>query len=242
MSGRMLTPERAIRRPWRFDLRILLSVLVTLAAVGGMLLYAGSLSATRPVLVATHDLPAGAILGQDDVAAVQVRVTDAVYAAAIPGDALSQVLGQRVADPVHSQQILAHAQLGNQPQLAPDQLALTIPVTAASAADGRLHPGDDVQVLLTRDKNAASPETVVVLPRVKVYSVGYDEQAALGNPTVGGATASDVAPLASLTLVVTAEQARALANARHSGDLDVALLPPPPGAAPASASPAPGGH
>ncbi|HEX5501725.1 MAG TPA: Flp pilus assembly protein CpaB [Thermomicrobiales bacterium] len=240
MAGRMMMPERAIRRPWRFDLRILLSVLVTLAALGGMLLYAGSLSATRPVLVATHDLPAGAILGRDDLTVVQVPVTDAVYAAAVPGDALDQVLGQRLAEPVHSQQILARAQLGNQPQLAPDQLALTIPVTAASAADGRLHPGDDVQVLLTRDKNAANPETVVVLERVRVYSVGYDERATLGNPTVGGATDSDVAPLASLTLAVTAEQARALANARHSGDLDVALLPPLPGAPPAS--PAPGGH
>ena len=33
--------------------------------------------------------------------------------------------------------------------------------------------------------------------------------------------------IASLTLIVTADQARQLAEARRTGDLDVLLLPPP---------------
>lgn len=228
MSGRMLTPERAIRRPWRFDLRILLSVLVTLAAVGGMLLYAGSLSATRPVLVARRDLPAGTILTSDDVTVAQVRVSDAIYGAAIPGAVLDDMLGKSVSDPVYKDQILNRSQIGDHLPLAPDQLALTIPVTAESAAGGRLHPGDEVQVLLTRDKNTPAAETVVVLERVPIYSIGYDQPAVIGNPTTGPAGDASTQPLASLTLIVTAEQARLLANARHSGDLDIALLPPLP--------------
>jgi hypothetical protein len=83
-----------------------------------------------------------------------------------------------------------------------------------------------VQVLLTRTTGAAAAETVVVLERVTIYSIGYDERATFGNPTGSGTASSSAAPLASLTLVVTAEEARTLANARHSGELDVALLPP----------------
>jgi Flp pilus assembly protein CpaB len=135
MASHTLTPERALRRPWRFDRRLLLSLLVTLAAIGGMFAYAGSLAATRPVVVATHDLPAGAILGRDDLTIAQVRVDATIYAAAVPGDVLAQVVGQQLAEPVHRQQILARAQLSSRARLASGELALTIPITAASAVD-----------------------------------------------------------------------------------------------------------
>lgn len=229
MVGRTLTPERAIRQPWRLDLRVVLSALVTLAAIGGMLVYAGSLSATRPVLLVTRDLPAGAILGPDDLTVTQVRVDDSIYAAALSGDALSAVLGKPLAEPVHSQQILARAQVSSRPRLAPDRLALAIPIKPESAAGGRLRAGDEVQILLTRNKGKPEADTVVVLERATIYSVGYDERATVIN--AANASRTDTGPLASLTLIVMPDQARALATARHSGELDVALLPPLPLAA-----------
>jgi Flp pilus assembly protein CpaB len=224
MTASSLTPARAIRRPRQIDLRAVLSLLVTMAAIGGMLLYANSFAATRPLLIATRDLPAGAILNAADLEVAQVRVDDRIFAAAVPGDALGDVLGRPLADPVHAPQILVRAQVSGRPRLAPDQLALTIPVSAASAAGGQLREGDEVQVLLTRNEGKPDSETTVVLERVRIYGIGYDERAALrpaSEPSTPGT-------LAWLTLIVTDEQARILANARHSGELDVALLPPAP--------------
>lgn len=232
MASRPLTPERAIRRPWRVDLRAVLSVLVTVVAIGGMLMYAGSLSDTRPLLVAVRDLPAGATLTRDDLSVAQVRVDDAIYVAAVPADRLGAIVGKELAEPVHSQQILVRAQVSDRPRLAPDQLALTIPVKAESAAGGRLRAGDEVRVFVTRDKNTPEPDTTVVLERVRIYGVDYDERAVVTGSTVGGP--AEMGPLASVTLIVTGEGARVLAAARHGGELDVALLPPLPTPRPVS--------
>lgn len=226
MSSQTLTPERALRRPRRIDLRAVLSILVTLAAIGGMFLYAGSLSATRPLLVATRDLPVGATVSRDDLAIAQVRVDDAIFAAAVPADALADIVGHQLSEPVHRHQILARVQVSVRPRLAPDQLALTIPVKAESAAGGHLRPGDEVRVFVTRKGNGPDADTSVVLERAQVYGVDYGERTAVTSSAAGGQT--ETGPLASVTLVVTEEGARALTAARHSGDLDVALLPPTP--------------
>lgn len=226
MAAKALTPERALRRPFRIDLRAVLSLLVTVAAIGGMLLYANSVAVTRPLLIVTRDLPVGAVLTATDLVVAQVRVDDEIYAAAVAGDQLAQVIGSSLAEPVHAQQILIRAQVSGRPRLAPDQLALTIPVSAASAAGGQLREGDEVRVLLTRNTGKPDAETVVVLERVRIYGVGYDERSITINSTANAR--GDTGPLASLTLIVTAEQARALAGAKHGGELDVALLPPLP--------------
>lgn len=236
MATSTLTPERALRRPYRIDLRAVLSLLVTVAAIGGMLLYANSFAVTRALLIFTRDLPAGAVLTAADLEVAQVRVDDDIYAAAVAGDELGTVLGSALAEPAHARQILVRAQVSGRPRLAQDQLALAIPVSSASAAGGQLREGDEVQVLLTRNAGKPDAETTVVLERVRVYDIGYDERAAIR------ATSEQVTPgtLAWLTLIVTAEQARILASARHSGDLDVALLPPL--LSPPQASPAASGH
>lgn len=222
MTDQVLTPARAIRRPWRLDLRVVFSLLVTVAATGGMLLYANSIAVTRPLLIFTRDLPSGTVLTAADLEVAQVRVDDDIYAAAVAGDELSAVLGSALAEPAHARQIVVRAQISERPRLARDQLALTIPVSAASAAGGQLREGDEVQVLLTRNGGKPEAETVVVLERVRVYDVGYDERAAIRTTS----QQTTPGPLAWLTLIVTTEQARALAGARHSGELDVALLPP----------------
>ena len=230
MAGQTLTPQRAIRRPWRLDLRAVLSLLVTAAATGGMLLYASSLSATRALLIATHDLPAGAVLAADDLATARVRVDDAIFAAAIPAEALADLVGHQLSEPVHRQQILSRAQLSAGPRLTPDQLALTIPVKSANAAGGHLRVGDEVRVFVTRKAAGTDVDTRVVLERAQVYGVDYDDRVAITSSGAAGRT--DIGPLASITLIVTAEGARALAAAVHSGDLDVALLPPSPSTPP----------
>jgi pilus assembly protein CpaB len=226
MASAILTPTRALRRPRRLDLRAVFGIFLMLVATGGSVLFWAASTDTRAVLVATRDLPAGATLGPADLAVARVRVDDAIYAATLPAEEQAAVVGRQLAEPVHAQQLLGRAELSGRLPLGPGQLALTISVSADTAAGGRVRPGDAVQVLVTRDKGRPESRTAVVLPRVTVFDVGHDERATVIN--TGGPDGLDRAvggPVSSLTLVVSQEQALQLAAAKWNGDLDVALLP-----------------
>jgi Flp pilus assembly protein CpaB len=141
---------------------------------------------------------------------------------------LESLVGRQLAEPMHAQQVLARAQLADQFGLAPDQVAITIPAKPDTAVDGRLRPGDAVQILVTvADKSRNEAHTREVLDRAQVYEVGRDVSLT-SSSSPGGTNAADSArgPIASVTLAVTMQQARQLAEARRSGDLDILLLPP----------------
>ena len=224
-----LTPARALRQPRRLDARALVGLFLLVGATGGSVLFWQQAADTRAVVVATRDLPAGATLTSSDLAIARVRVDDAIYAAAVPADGLETLVGKQLAEPVHPQQLLVQAQLSTRPRLGPDQVALTIPVSAKTAAGGRIRVGDSVRVLVTRDKGKPESRTEVVLPRVVVYDVGRDDQLTVVN-TAGAADLSGrpaaQGPVGFLTLAVTPDQSLAVAQARWNGELDVALLPP----------------
>ena len=127
--------------------------------------------------------------------------------------------------------MLARAQVANRLGLAADQVAMTIPARPDSAADGRLRPGDTVQVLVTVvDKNKNEAHTRPVLDRAPVFDVGRDQSFSSSSSTSSVAADGDGftrGSITSVTLAVTADQARQLAEARRTGELDVLLLPPP---------------
>lgn len=231
MNSQTLTPMRALRRPFRLDLRVVLGLVLALAAVGGGLATWSAATETRGILVATRNLPVGATLRADDLVVAQVHLDAALYAAALPANELAAIVGRRLAEPAHAGQILARGQLATRPLLGPGDLALTIAVRPETAAGGRLRPGDGVRVLVTRDKGKPESSTATVLERVVVYEVGFDARLSVGVADRGVEGDAGDGPLASLTLIVTPEQATQLANAKWNGDLDVALLPPDPGVA-----------
>jgi Flp pilus assembly protein CpaB len=227
MAVATLSTARALRRPHRADPRALVGIFLTLAALAGSVAFWVSATDARPVLIATRDLPAGSTLRGSDVTTADVRLDEAVYRAAVPADALDTVIGRRIGEPIHVDQVLARAQLADQLGLAPDQVAITIPARPDSAVDGRLRPGDAVQVLVTvTDKGRGEVHTQAVLERAQVFEVGRDQS--LATTTSASSSSADRAAgaITSLTLAVSADQARQLAQARRSGDLDVVLLPP----------------
>lgn len=226
MATSTLAPTRTLRRPRRLDARAVFGLLLLLVATGGSLAFWTAASDTRAVLVATEDLPAGATLSFDNVAVARVRVGDAIYQAAIPADALASLVGRQLAEPVHAHQLLVRAQVSSRPPLGSDELALTVPVSPETAAGGRLRPGDAVQVLLTTDKGTPEVRTTVVLPRVTVYDVGYEDHLGAINTGAAGSDSADRGLIRWVTVVVSPEQAIALARAKWAGELDVALLPP----------------
>lgn len=229
MAVSTLTAHRTLARPRRLDGRVLVGIVLLLAATGGLLVLWTRLNDARPVLVAARDLPAGATLASSDLAVAQVRLDDALYAAALPAERLDGLVGRQLAEPVHAQQILVGAQLATRPRLGPGQMAVTIPVSAKTAAGGLIRPGDQVRIFATLSKGKPESKTVVVLDRVTVLDVGQDDQLAVVNTAAAdpGARSAPRGPLGSLTLVVDSVQdTQALVQARWNGDLDAALLPP----------------
>jgi Flp pilus assembly protein CpaB len=226
MAVATLSPARALRRPRRADPRAIVGIVLTLATLAGSVAFWVSATDARPVLIATHDLPAGATLQSSDLGVAYVRVDDDVYRAALSLDMLESVVGRQLGEPIHAEQVLARAQLADQVGLARDQVAITIPARPDSAVDGRLRPGDSVQILVTvTDKARNEAHASQVLDRALVYGVGRDVP--LGGSSLAGSDAGDSrrGTITTLTLAVTADQARQLAEARRVGDLDVVLLP-----------------
>jgi Flp pilus assembly protein CpaB len=229
MAVATLTSARALRRPRRADPRALIGVFLTLAALAGSVAFWVGASDARPILVATRDLPAGVTLRSSDLSIAYVRMDDALYQAALPADMLETLVGRQLGEPIHAQQVLARAQVADRTALAPDQVAITIPARPDSAVDGRLRPGDTIQVLVTvTDKARNEAHARQVLEQAQVYAVGRDQSFAGSSGSTGlDASGLGRGPITSVTLAVTADQARQLAEARRSGELDVLLLPPP---------------
>ena len=226
MAVATLSTARALRRPRRADPRALLGIFLTIAALAGSVTFWVSATESRPVLIAVHDLPAGATLRRSDLTVAYVRVDDAVYRAALPSDMLDSVVGRQLGEPIHVDQVLARAQLASQYGLAADQVAITIPAKPESAVDGRLKAGDLVQVLVTVvDKARNEAHAREVLERAQVFEVGRDSTSGSSSTSALGGTDAR-GPITSVTLAITADQARQLAEARRSGELDILLLPP----------------
>jgi Flp pilus assembly protein CpaB len=227
MAVATLNSARALRRPRRADPRALIGIFLTLAALAASIAFWVGASDARPVVVATRDLPAGTTLRSTDLTLAYVRMDDALFAAALSSDMLTSLVGRQLGEPVHAQQVLARAQVADRVGLAPNQVAMTIPAKPDNAVDGRLRPGDTVQVFVTvTDKTKNEAHTRVVLDKAQIYQVGREQS--IGSSSVSSdAEASPRGSIASLTLIVMADQARQLAEARRTGDLDVLLLPPP---------------
>jgi pilus assembly protein CpaB len=227
MAVATLTSARAVRRPRRADPRAIVGIVLTLAALAGSVAFWVSATDARPVLVATRDLPAGATLGSTDLGVAYVRVDDAMYAAALPAESLGTLVGRQLGEPIHAQQLLARAQIADQLGLASDQVAITIPARPDSAVDGKLRPGDAVQVLVTvADKTRNEAHARPVLERARVFDVGRDAPLSSASSSSSDSANAARGAITSVTLAVTADQARQLAEARRTGEFDIVLLPP----------------
>ena len=219
-----VSPTRALRRPLRLDVRALVGILLMLVATGGSIAVWNTEQDTREVLVLARDLPAGATLQQSDLNVTRARLDDPVYNAAYSRAALSSLVGKQLAEPAHVNQLLVRSQISTRPRLDEGQMVLAIPVRTDSAAGGRIRAGDAVAIIATDSKNGASSSRIV-LPRVTTYEIGRDQGSSFGTSSASSSQAN-AGPVSWITVIVSEEQAVQLAQARWSGDLDVALLPP----------------
>lgn len=221
MAVDTLTSGRTLRKSRRLDWRAVVGPVLALMATGGLLLFWNSSGNTQPVLVARRDLPAGATLDATSVTTARVQLTDTLYAVALSASQAQNVIGKKLAEPVHAGQVLVRPQIATRDLLGPGQRAMSVRLDKDSSTGGQLRPGDRVEILLTTNAGEPDAATSVVVSGITVYDVMY-EDAGRSIAREGDDEGGDPS---ALTLIVTPEQALALTSAKHNGQLDVLLLP-----------------
>ena len=170
--GSPSVPQRLARRRRPGPLVVALAGLAGLAVTLAVL---STPSTGRPVVVAARDLLPGARLGPDDVRVAPVEAPAEVLARLVPGDAGWR--GRTVTAPVPAGEPLTRTRLRS---VLPDtgRRVMSIPVDRSRAVDGRLRPGDRVDVVQARDGAAT-----VVVSGLEVLAVTDDADGALGGST-----------------------------------------------------------
>jgi len=225
-------PSRALRATRRLHRGLLLGAVLTAVAVAGSYnLYQTRPVVDRSVVVATHDIPRGAILAADDFTTRSTPMDDRLYAALLQPGRQADLVGRVAPEELHAGLPIGAAQLAPREDVAPDQTVASLPVPPNTVP---LQKGDWIQIW-SSPKN--SDHTVLVLDRVQVLEV----RTAGSARTAGGAGPDRAPQIVAVDLALQSEQAQLLLEARHAGDVDVTRLPATAVQVPSPDSPSPAG-
>src|SRR5262245_51019688 len=128
------------------------------------------------VLVATHDIPLGALLRQSDLKRVNYperSIPKGVVSD--PKDAVDRVLLVPLSnnEPVLASKLSATTTVeGMASTIAPGLRAVSVTITDASGVAGMVQPNSHVDVLFTRPGSMTEAITTTILEDVKVLSTG----------------------------------------------------------------------
>ncbi len=155
--------RRAARRlRWRRGVAALLAGVAVWVVVGAVSPRASGTTGL-PTVVAARDVPAGAVLGADDLAVVPRRPDDRPDGAATDPAA---VVGSTAAGPLLAREVVTPSRLLGGSVLAgqpADHVALTVPVVDATGAGAR--PGARVDLYATGTGERAASDVVVLAVR-----------------------------------------------------------------------------
>jgi Flp pilus assembly protein CpaB len=185
----------------------LIGVVLVLVALGGYWSVYSATTKRTPVVVAAHDLQAGAVLRASDLRTAELAGDAGTMAALVPERELETVLGRELAAPVADGAPLPRASIavgGAEPG------AFTLVVPALHALGGSLRPGDRVTVLATF-QNGTGAQARAIARGLRVLTVG---RAPAG---LDAATAS--VPVTVALTDPSAAAALALANSEGKIDL-----------------------
>jgi Flp pilus assembly protein CpaB len=201
---------RAIARTRRFDLRVVVGLLLFIV---GILATSGLVRQAKertPVLVATRPLEAGETLGSEDLRVAELGLGSGV--ATVSANELDAVVGRVLTAPLEAGQVLAPGVAASGPSLGAGQVAVSVAVAPSHAAGGSLRPGDRVMLLGTAEPDRPTARTTVLLSEVEVVAVGQED----------GPGAD---PNLTVTLAISVNDASSVVQAANSGVLDLVLLP-----------------
>lgn len=186
--------------------RSLAAVAAAVAVLAGIQATSPPAAATRTVLTAARDLPAGVVLGHDDLATASYDPANVPAGVVTSAD---DVVGRtttgplRAGEPITDVRLLSGSMLGSFPG------RVAVPVRVADrGAVGLLRIGDRVDVIAADPQGSSEPS--VVAAAAPVLALPDAEEAALAS---GGL----------VVLAVSEETARSLAGAAVSSYLSVAI-------------------
>jgi Flp pilus assembly protein CpaB len=194
---RLLLLHRRLRRLLLARRRPLAALAAALAVLAGLQAAAPAAPATRTVLTADRDLPAGSVLGRRDVSTATF-LPDSVPVGAVAGTA--EVLGRTTAGPVRKGEPLTDVRLVSGSLLDGYAGAVAAPVRIGDAASvDLLRVGDRIDVIAADPQGRAAARVVahaapvIALPRARALGAGPGSQGALVVLAVDHATAADLA-------------------------------------------------
>lgn len=205
---------RAHARFRRLDLRVIVGLLLMLVAVLGGASLIRSAQARTTALVAAGTVQPGDVIEASDLRVVEVSLPAGV--AYLPDSMKSEIVGRVAAEPLWEGKMLGPGSVSEAPPLAPGMVAITLLLPQESAVGGGVRTGDRVAVLSSPGADQVgvdrqSSATTILFTDVLVLSVRQ--------------TSTAEAQGLLVTLTLRLEEARALAEARASGRVDLALLP-----------------
>src|SRR4029453_2252075 len=196
----------------RLDLRVAVGVLLMLVAVLGGASLIRSAQDRIPVLVAAGSVQPGEVIGPSDLRVVEMSVPAGV--AYLSARAKGRVEGGVAGEPLWDGKVLGPGSVAEAPPVAAGMVAITLLLPPQSAVGGDIRSGDRVAVLSSpgvdeAGGNQQQAATTILLPDVPVLSV-RDASTSEGEGVF-------------VTLTLRLDEARAIAEARASGRVDLAL-------------------
>jgi Flp pilus assembly protein CpaB len=192
----------------RVDMRVAMGILLMFAAiVGGATLLKGAQSRT-PVIVAARAVEPGDVITSEDLRVADVALEGHVES--ISAAEISRVTGKIAAEPLYSGKMLTSRSVAAGPPVPAGYVAMAIALNPEKAIGGSLGSGNRVALVATRNPGRPDASSVLLFDDVPVVSV---------SSRTGGE-----GQLVIVTLQLRPEDARALAEARNSGEIDLLLL------------------
>lgn len=134
------------------------------------------LSATRAVVVAAKDIPAGTKIAATDLLTKQLPVQ------AVPKNypsSVESIKGHIAKNTIQAEEIITESRLaeentakGLQVVIPPGQRAITVKVTEITGVGGFINPGDNVDILATFKRSDGESFSKTILQNVLVIAVG----------------------------------------------------------------------
>lgn len=199
---------RAHSRLRRIDLRVAVGLLLMLVAVVGGASLIKSAQARVPALVAAAAVEPGEVIEATDLRVAEVSLTGGV--AYLPAAMQSSIVGQVAIEPLWEGKLLGPGSVSASPPLPAGTVAMSLLLKPDRAAGGGIRAGDRVAVIASTAPGRGEQRTTILFPSVTVLSVSHASAEEGGGVLV--------------TLRLRLEEARAIAEARAAGEIDLVLL------------------
>ena len=188
VPDRLTRVRRALRRTVLRRRRLWAAVLVAVAVATGLQAATGPAPATRSVLVASRDLPAGHLLVADDLE------SRALPDATVPAGVVDDPSGETLATPVRRGEPLTDVRLSGEALLAsyPHLRALPVRIPDAGAV-ALLEPGDLIDLFATDPQEGGTRMLLTGAPVLALPAPTQDAPSASG-PLGGRLVVLGVAP------------------------------------------------